>query len=76
MAPNLHTVPESCQSGDDYQNWFCCSDLDLVICCHDCIIGSVFSEKVLIVDYLSTVDTDMEVVDTELQQHMNTNTME
>lgn len=60
-------VPESCQFGDDYQNCFCYSGLDLVLCCHDCIVGSDFSEQVLIVGSLFAVDIDMAVIDTELR---------
>lgn len=75
MAADLHTVPESCQSGDDYQDCSCSSNLDLVLCCHDCTTGSDFSEQVLVIDYLSAVDIDMAVVDNVLRQHTYTDSM-
>ena len=67
MAPDLHTVTKSCQFGEDYQNYFCYSGFDLVLCCHDCIVGSDFSEQVLIVDYFIVVDIDMVVDDIKLR---------
>lgn len=44
MAQAMHTVPESYQSGDDYQNCSYYSDLDLALCCHGCTAGFDFSE--------------------------------
>lgn len=73
MAPALHTVPRSYQIKDDYQSFSYCSDLDFVLCYHDYIAGSDFSKRVLIVEYLSAVNTGMVVVDIELRRHMDTN---
>lgn len=71
----MHMVPKSCQSEDNYQSCSCCSDLDLILCCHNCTASSDFSEQVLIDDYFSAVDTNMAVVDTELLQHTDTDNM-
>lgn len=64
-------VPGSYQTGDDYQNCLYCSDLDFILCYHDYIVDSDFSERVLIIDYLSTVGTGMTVADIESRRCMD-----
>lgn len=67
----LHMVPGSYQIGDDYQNCLCCSEFDFVLCYHDYIVCSDFSERVLIVDYLSVVGTGMTVANVKLRRRTN-----
>lgn len=68
-------VPGSYQTGDDYKNCLYYSDLDYIFCYHGYIIGSDFSERVLIVDYLSAVDTGMTVADIKVQRRTDTDNM-
>lgn len=72
MAPILHMVSRSYQIKDGYQNHLYYSDLDFVLCCYDYLVGSDFSERVLIVDYLSAVGTGMTVADIEMRRRMDT----
>lgn len=65
----------SYQTKDDYQSCLYYSDLDFVLYYHDCIVDSDFSERVLIVDCLSTVGTRVAVADIELRRRIDTDNM-
>lgn len=73
MAPIQHMVPESNRDKDACQSYSCYFGLGLGPCCHECSVDSDYSE--LVVDCGTVVDIDMEVVDTEWQQHKDTDNM-
>lgn len=61
------TAPGSCQLGVGSQNCFYCSDLDSVVCYHGYIVD-LDSERVLVVDCHSSVDTIKAVAGIELRR--------
>lgn len=69
-------APGSDQYEDDYQSYSCYSDLGLGPCCLDCTVDYYFFESTLVIDCCSTIDTNMEVIDTEQWQRKDTDNME
>ena len=74
-VPTRSTTPGSCQLRVGSQNCFYCSDLDFILCYHNYIVDLDFSERALIVDCLSAVDTGKAVAGIELLRHMDTGNM-